>query len=448
MRPLKIGISGIRGIVGDAFTPELAAEFAQAFGTWVDGGRVPVCRDTRPSGPMVHAAVVSGLLASGCEVIDLGIAPTPTLQLAVPCLEAAGGLSVTAGHNPAAWNALKLVRPDGLHLNEAQAEEVLDIFHQGEYRKARWDAIRSRVETRDPIAHHLDALLRAFDTTVTSAKRLKVAVDCCNGACARLAPAWLRLLGCEVIVINDDPAAPFPHDPEPRADTAAQLVALVKSTRADAGFVLDADGERVLIVDETGRALSEELTLALATLVRMQTRPGTVVTNVSTTGAIEKIAARFGSTVVRTPVGQAHVSEAMLEHGAVIGGEGNGAVAVPEVHATHDSAATIGLIVEHLARSARPISAVVAELPKLAMIKEKVTMAPNLIYGALRNFREAVLQEGLQIDETDGVKVTRLDGWVHVRASNTESLVRIIAEAETKTRARALAEWARERVRV
>lgn len=448
MRPLKIGISGIRGIVGDAFTPELIVEFAQAFGTWVDGGRVLVCRDTRPSGPMVHAAVVSGLLASGCEVIDLGIAPTPSLQLAVPCLEAAGGISVTAGHNPAAWNALKLVRPDGLHLNEAQAEEVLDIFHQGEYRKVRWDGIRTRVETRDPIVHHLDALMRAFDTTATSARRLKVAVDCCNGACTRLTPAWLRLLGCEVITINDDPSAPFPHDPEPRADTAAQTVALVKSTRADMGFVLDADGERVLIVDESGRALSEELTLALATLIRMQARPGVVVANISTTGALERIAARLGGTVVRTPVGQAHVSEAMLEHGAVIGGEGNGAVAVPEVHATHDSAATIGLIVEHLARSARPISAVVAELPKLTMVKEKVAMAPNLIYAALGKFREAVDGEpGLAVDETDGVKVSWPDGWAHVRASNTESLVRIIAEAETKARARSLVEWARERLR-
>jgi phosphomannomutase len=483
MRPLKIGISGIRGIVGDAFTPELVVEFAQAFGTWVTGTsgaaglksgptstsagptsasagppspRVLVCRDTRPSGPMVHAAVVSGLLASGCEVIDLGIAPTPSLQLAVPCLDAAGGISVTAGHNPAAWNALKLVRPDGLHLNEAQAEEVLDIFHQGEYAKATWDRIRPRVATRDPIAHHLDALMRVFGAEAIRAHPLTVVVDCCNGACARLTPAWLRLLGCHVIAINDDTSAPFPHDPEPRLDTAAQASALVRSTHADLGFVLDADGERALIVDETGRALSEELTLALATLIRMRTRPGTVVTNVSTTGAIEQIAARFGGTVVRTPVGQAHISEAIVEHGAVIGGEGNGAVAVPEVHATHDSAATIGLLVEHLATSGRPISALAAELPTLAMVKEKVAMAPNLIHAALGQFREALVggpkgpplpDRDLEIDERDGVKVAWPDGWVHVRASNTESLVRIIAEAETETRARQLVEWARARVR-
>lgn len=413
---------------------------------------------------MVHAAVVSGLLASGCEVIDLGIAPTPTLQLAVTWLDADGGVSVTAGHNPAPWNALKLVRRDGLYLNEGQAEEVLDIFHQGEYEKATWDRIRARVEEmdeRDAIRHHLDALARAFDTSAIRARRLKVAVDCCNGACARLHPRWLQSLGCNLVPINDDPSAPFPHDPEPRRDTAAQTAALVKSARADIGFVLDADGERLLIVDESGRALSEELTLALATLIRMRRRAGTAVTNVSTTGAIEMIAARYGGTVVRTPVGQPHISEAILEHHAVIGGEGNGAVAVPEVHATHDSAATIGLLLEHLASSGQPISALVDDLPRLTMVKERVAVAPNLIYTALGNFREAIAggprpplptsavdgEASLEVDETDGVRVAWPNGWVHVRASNTESVVRIIAEAETEERARALVEWARERLR-
>ncbi len=397
---------------------------------------------------MVHAAVVSGLLASGCEVVDLAVAPTPTLQLAVTWLDADGGISVTAGHNPAPWNALKLVRSDGLYLNEGQAEEVLDIFHQGEYEKATWDRISARVDVRDAIPHHLDTLARAFDTAAIRARRLRVAVDCCNGACVLLMPRWLRALGCDLVLINDDPSAPFPHDPEPRLDTAAQTSALLRSTRADIGFVLDADGERVLIVDESGRALSEELTLALATSIRMRRRTGTVVTNVSTTGAIEKIAARYGGTVVRTPVGQAHISEALVEHHAVIGGEGNGAVAVPEVHATHDSAATIGLLLEHLAASGQPISALVGELPKLTMVKQRVAVAPNLIYTALGEFREAVERDAEgEVDSTDGVRVAWPDGWVHVRASNTESVIRIIAEAETDARARALVEWARERLR-
>ncbi|MBE3071798.1 MAG: phosphoglucosamine mutase, partial [Acidobacteria bacterium] len=287
MKPLKIGVSGVRGIVGEAFTPELVVGFAQAFGTYLDAGTILVCRDTRPSGPMVSAAVVSGLLAAGCEVIDLGICPTPTMQLAVPWLAASGGVSITAGHNPAPWNALKFARGDGLYLNTAQAEELLDVYHQGEFLKAPWDRIRTSVGRRDAIAHHLARLTGAFDVEAVRARRLKVAVDCCNGSCSLLSPRWLAELGCEVLAINDDPAAPFPHDPEPRVETMAQVRAVVTAGRADIGFVHDADGERLGIVDEHGRPLSEELTLALAVAIRLDRRVGPVVTNISTTSAID-----------------------------------------------------------------------------------------------------------------------------------------------------------------
>src|SRR5919112_3080590 len=178
MNSLKIGISGVRGLVGETFTPELAVGFAQAFGTYLDSGRILVCRDARPSGPMVRAAVVAGLLATGCEVFDLGVCPTPSLQLAVKRLGAEGGISITAGHNPEPWNALKFVRGDGLYLNALQADELLDIFHQGEFAKAGWEKIRSRVEEREAITHHLDSLSRAFDVEAVKSRRLTVAVDC------------------------------------------------------------------------------------------------------------------------------------------------------------------------------------------------------------------------------------------------------------------------------
>jgi len=447
MKPLKIGIGGVRGLVGQTFTPELAASFAQAFGTYLEGGRVLVSRDTRPSGPMVTAAVSAGLLAAGCEVVDLGVAPTPSLQLAVGWLDARGGIAVTAGHNPAGWNALKFVRGDGLYLSDRQAEELLDVYHQGEFAKAPWDRIHPAIARRDAIEHHLDALRTAFDVEAVRARGLRVAVDCANGACARLVPRWLDLLGCEVLAINDDVTAPFPHDPEPRPDTSAQAAALVRAGRADVGFVHDADGERLGLVDETGRALSEERTLTLAVAIRLAQRVGPVVTTVSTTGAIDTVAARHGAPVVRTPVGQANVSEAMIEHGAVVGGEGNGGVALPEIHATHDSAAAIGLIAEHLATSGRALSALVADLPALTMIKERVPVPPEAIYSALSEFREAVEDErGAVADATDGVKLAWPDGWVHVRASNTESLIRVIAEAATPERAAALVDWARERL--
>src|SRR5947209_1838749 len=321
MKPLKIGITGVRGIVGETFTPEVAVGFAQAFATYVDGGRILIGRDTRSSGPMVRSAVVAGLLAAGCEVIDLGICPTPSLQLAVTWLKADGGIAGTAGHNPAPWNALKFVRGDGLYLNPLQAEELLDVFHQGEFAKARWNQIQPAIQHRDPIEHHIEKLGNVFDTAAIRARRLKVAVDCSNGACSRLIPRWLAELGCEVLAINDDPTAAFPHRPEPTPETMAQLSAVVKAGHADIGFAHDADGERLGIVTEAGESLSEELTIALSAQIRLSRKPGDVVTNVSTTSAVDHVAARHGSSVIRTPVGQTYISEAMLEHNAVLGGE-------------------------------------------------------------------------------------------------------------------------------
>src|SRR5438128_2055586 len=314
MKPLKIGITGVRGIVGETFTPEVAVGFAQAFATYLDSGRMLVCRDTRSSGPMVRSAVTAGLLAAGCEVIDLGICPTPSLQLAVPWSKADGGIAVTAGHNPAQWNALKFVRDDGLYLNPLQAEELLDIFHQGEFAKAKWNEIEPAIQRHDPIERHIELLRNGFDVGAIGARRLKVAVDCCNGACSRLIPRWLTELGCEVLAINDDPNGAFPHRPEPTPETMAQLSAVVKAGHADIGFAHDADGERLGIVTELGDPLSEELTFALATRIRLEQSAGSIVTNVSTSGAIEQIAARYGGRVVRTQVGQTFISEAMLEH--------------------------------------------------------------------------------------------------------------------------------------
>ncbi|RPJ71933.1 MAG: phosphoglucosamine mutase [Acidobacteria bacterium] len=447
MKPLKIGISGVRGVVGETLTPELVVGFAQAFGSYLGPGRILVCRDTRTSGPMVCAAVTAGLLATGCDVVDLGICPTPSLQLAVRWLGARGGISITAGHNPAAWNALKFVRQDGLYLTAAQAEELLDLYHQGRFDAATWDRIPSRVEQGEAIQHHLDVLRASFDLACVRERRLKVAVDCCNGSCSLLSPRWLAEMGCEVLAINDDPASPFPHSPEPRPEAAVQVRAMVKAGRADVGLVHDADGERLGLVDETGRALSEEMTLALATEIALGERVGPVVTNVSTTMAVDRIAARHGATVIRTPVGQPYISEAILEHGAVIGGEGNGSVAVPRIQASHDSAAATGLLLCHLAATRLRMSELAGSLPQLAMVKDQLSIEPSVIYTALQEFRDSVQDEGAAVDLLDGVKVAFEDGWVHVRASNTESMIRIIVEADTPARATDLADWARDRLR-
>jgi phosphomannomutase len=441
---LKIGISGVRGVVGETFTPELAVALAQAFGTYLDSGRILVCRDTRSSGPMVHAAVLSGLLAAGCEVIDLGVCPTPSLQLAVPWLGAEGGISITAGHNPEPWNALKFVRADGLYLNAMQADELLDIYHQGEFAKATWERIQSRVERADAISHHLEILSRAFDVESIRMRRLRVAVDCCNSSCSLLSPRWLAALGCDVLAVNDDPTSPFPHAPEPGPQTMAQLRAVVMAGRAAVGFAHDADGERLGLVTETGEILSEEATLAIAAEIQLRQKVGAVVTNISTSRAVERIAARHGGTLIRTPVGQAYVSEAMVEARAVIGGEGSGGVIVPRVQWTHDSAAAVGLLLEHVARTGESVSELAARLPRFRMLKHNLAIEPDRIHSLLQRMRDELEREKLDYDETDGLKVSWPDGWAHVRVSNTESMIRIIAEAEDSQRAHELLDWARD----
>jgi len=446
MKPLKIGITGVRGIVGDTFTPEVAIGFAQAFGTYLDNGRILVCRDTRASGPMVRAAVMSGLLAAGCEVIDVGVCPTPSMQLAIPWLKADGGIAITAGHNPSQWNALKFVRSDGLYLNPMQAEELLDIFHQGEFAKATWDKIQRVINYKDPIEHHVELLKNAFDVQAIKARGLKVAVDCCNGACSRFSPRWLQELGCEVLAVNDDPTAPFPHRPEPKPQTMAQLSAVVKAGHADIGFAHDADGERLGIVTELGEPLSEEMTFAVAAEIRLRQSAGAIVTNVSTTSAIDKIASRHGGRVLRTPVGQAYISEGLIESDGVLGGEGSGGVTVPQIHLTHDSAAAVGLILEGLVRSGERISEVVEQLPRLMMLKHNVSVEPNRLYSVLQNFRIAIEREQLTYDLTDGIKVALPQGWIHVRASNTESMIRVIVEADEAVSAQTLLDWVRDRL--
>ena len=449
MKPLKIGITGVRGIVGETFTPELAVEFAEAFGTYLDRGRILVCRDTRPSGPMIRSAVFAGLLATGCEVVDLGVCPTPSMQLAIKWLKADGGIAITAGHNPWQWNALKFVRGDGLYLNSTQGEELLDLFHQAEFAKATWDTIRQVVQTVDAIEEHINVLEKSFAADAIRAKQLTVAVDCCNGACSFLSPKWLAKLGCEVLAVNDNPDAPFPHAPEPKPETMAQLCAIVKAGRAAIGFAHDADGERLGIVTDRGEPLSEEMTLAIAAEIRLRKKIGAVVTNVSTSGALDLIVARHGGSVVRTPVGQAYISEGLIEHDGVLGGEGSGGITVPEVHLTHDSAAAIGLILEYLAESGERISELVDQLPRLTILKHNVAVEPHRLYSMLQEFRASVEkeEEGLEVDTTDGIKVTLPAGWVHVRASNTESMIRIIVEAPEQGAARELLDWARDRIR-
>jgi len=441
-RPLKITIAGVRGVVGETLTPDLLVNFSQAFGTWVGTGRVLVSRDTRPSGVMVAPCVFAGLTAAGCEVVDLGVCPTAALQLAVKSSDAVGGIAITAGHNDATWNALKFFREDGIYLNPKQAEELLNVYHQKEFTKARWDELRPVGRDDGAGARHLDAVLAQLDVEAIGAARLKIAVDCSNGACSEFTPAFLERLGCEVVAINDDRDLPFPHEPRPTPPNLSQLRALVRAAGADAGFAHDADGDRLGIVTEEGEAPGEEYTLCLAAeMVLGRGDPGPVVTNLSTTMAIDDVARKYGREVIRTGIGQVFIAEGAVNYAAAIAGEGSGGVVFPRINYAHDSIAALGHIVALMAERGQPMSALIAEIPRYTIVKREVVCPPQRAYSVLEELRrdiEAPWAEEINLE--DGVKLIGEDRWVHIRVSLTEPRIRVIAESDAKGLAMDLAD--------
>jgi len=443
MSSLRITIGGARGIVGESLTPDLIVNYSHAFGTYVDGGRVLISRDTRPSGEMVRRCVLSGLQAAGCEVVDLGVCPTAALQLAVRQSGAAGGMAITAGHNAIAWNALKTVRADGIFLNRAQAEELLDIYHQREYRKATWDQLRPMREDPEAAGRHLQAVTEQVDVAAIRARNLLVAVDCVNGACSRYAPLLLGQLGCRFVEMNVEPGLPFPHKPEPAAENLSQLVALVRAAGADAGFCFDADGDRLGIVCEDGQAPGEEMTICVATdMILSRGDPGPVVTNLCTTRAVDDLARAHGRPIIHTGIGQAYISEAALNNQACVAGEGSGGCLFPRLNYANDSLATMAHILQHVATRGS-LAAIVADIPQYAMVKATIPCPTQRAFSALEELRE--LGEPDWADPartglTDGIKYQDDCRWVYVRVSATEPLIRVISEAPDRAGAQALTE--------
>ena len=441
---LKISISGVRGVVGDSLTPDLLARFSQAFGTYIGSGRVVVGRDTRTSGEMVRQAVVSGLLSSGCRIVDAGVCPTPTVQLLVRKLRAAGGIAITASHNPPEWNALKFVGPDALFLSGARGRELLDIYHQGEYTKARSQRIRTVEALTDALDQHLAAVLEAVGPLPAGGRRLKVVLDACNGAGAIVGPRLLEALGVDVVGIHTTPDGKFPRPAEPTPENLKALCAAVREQGADIGFAQDMDADRLAIVSERGDPIGEERTLVLAVEHVLRRTPGPVVANLSTTHALDAVAARYGCAVYRTPVGEANVTEGMLRHRAVIGGEGNGGVIYPRINFARDSLVGMGLILHRLAESGQTVSALVAALPRLEIVKMQFPFPSQRLGEVFRKARREFADYPL--DVRDGVKVTLADAWFLLRGSNTEPVMRVVAEAATEDAARSLALRIRGRV--
>ncbi len=431
---LKISISGVRGVVGDSLTPALLTRFAQAFGTYTGSGSVVVGRDTRTSGEMVRQAVVAGLLSSGCRVVDLGVCPVPTVQLAVRHRRAHGGIAITASHNPAEWNALKFVGPDGLFLGSGPARELLDIYHQGDYVKVSGVDMRSVERMTDGLDLHLKAIMDAVGPLPAGPRRLRVALDACNGAGALIAPRLLESLGVDVVPINVTPNGLFPRGAEPIPENLGALCDTVRANGCDIGFAQDMDADRLAVVSELGEPIGEDFTLVLAAWHVLSTRPGPVVANLSTTAALDEVARRFNCPIVRTKIGEANVTERMVADRAVIGGEGNGGVIYPAINFARDSQVGMALILHLLASSGTTVSGLMAELPRLVMVKEKLACPSNKIPDVLRMVKREFA--ALPMDTRDGVKVLVEDGWFHVRGSNTEPIVRVVAEGPSKAAVR------------
>jgi len=431
--PLIVSISGIRGIVGKSLTDDVVRRFAQAYATTVPpGGRIILARDSRPSGEGFAAVVGGALREAGCHVLDVGLCSTPGAKLMVLELEAQGAIILTASHNPQPWNGLKLIRADGIFLNEKQARRVEEAYDAGAAPTLDGGTV-SLVDQDEVNRRHLERVLAAVDVERIRKAGLAAALDPCNGTGGLQIPELLDRLGVETTIINGEPDGNFAHEPEPIPANLGELGDAVRQSGSDVGFAIDPDADRASLVAETGDPVGEDFTLALAVRAVTARRPGPVVTTLSSSQVVSDAAAVNRCPVTLTPVGEVHVVEAMLAAGATVGGEGNGGVILTEVDPGRDAAVAVAVIMQTLAESGRTLSGLVADFPTYAIEKRKVTCDPRDLaraVDALRRHHPGAFRHPV----ADGVKLY-VSGelecpWIHLRASNTEPVVRIIAESK------------------
>ena len=463
---LMVGVSGVRGIVGKDLTDDVVARWGAAFGRWAKTRtpRVVVGRDARESGPAFERAVVDGLGSVGCEVVTLGIVPTPTVQLAVEHHRAGGGIAITASHNPIEWNALKFIGPDGIFLDGADGKRAAELVAQV---GGRGTTAEGRVVSDGgAVERHLEAVMKlpAVDVEGIRKRGFTVALDAVRGAGGPVMRALLERFGCEVAGINLETDGRFPRPPEPVPENLGGLASLVKRSGAALGIAVDPDVDRLAIVDETGAPIGEDYTLAFAvhavlgaklsdsrtvgpTGAHQSDRPTVrlVVCNLSTSLVVEDAAREYGAEVIRTPVGEVHVARAILRLGAAIGGEGNGGVMYPALHAGRDAPVAAALLLTLLARQGKRVSELVAAAPRYTIVKAKAERGTRNaergmedVYAALRR-----LFPDASVDTQDGLRLAWRDRWLHVRPSNTEPIIRLIAEAPSGTGAQELVDEGR-----
>ncbi len=435
-----VSISGIRGVVGESLTPAVIEKYVLAFGKYLNGGTVIVGGDSRTSGAFIRDLVKGHLQASGCRVIDIGIATTPTVEMEILHHRAAGGIAVTASHNPPQWNGLKFMNSDGRFLAPDIATQVYSDGDRGLHNLQTWENIGSVQADEKAHRRHIEAILGLsyLDVEALKKRRFKVVVDCVNGAGGLIIPELLNELGCEAIVLNGEANGRFAHTPEPLPENLGELIAGVQETGADIGFAVDPDVDRCAIIDNTGTPIGEEYTLAATVKFILSKQLGAVVVNMSTSRASEDIAKYYNCPFYRTKVGEINVAEKMKTAEAIIGGEGNGGVILPELHLGRDAPVAVALLLQQLLEYGDGMHDLWQSLPQYKIVKDKISIEgidPDKVIDAM-----ADRHSDKMINLLDGLKIDTEQTWVHMRKSNTEPILRIMAEAPTEEEAKNLAE--------
>lgn len=454
--PLIKSISGVRGTIGGTvgsnLTPQDIVETTGAFGYWLlqknAPAKVVIGRDARMSGHLLNGLVTNTLLALGIDVVDLGLSTTPTVEMAVKWENAGAGIILTASHNPKHWNALKFLNEKGEFISQADGQALLDMIQAGSVAFAEVNNLGSLSTNNEYIQQHIEAVLAhpLVDPELVAQQAFHVVVDAINSTGAISVPPLLKALGCKLTLINGEMTGDFAHNPEPLPAHLTQLCATITEVKADLGISVDPDVDRLAFVNEDGSLFGEEYTLVAVADYILQHQPGNTVSNLSSTRALRDITQKHGGTYFASAVGEVNVVSAMKAHHAVIGGEGNGGVIIPDLHYGRDALAGIALFLTHLAKSNMKMTTLRQQYPSYQMIKDRIDLKPDIDLDEILN-HIASRYANEQVNTIDGVKIDFTDRWVHLRKSNTEPIIRLYAEAPTLKDAKSLVALVRNEVK-
>ncbi|MGB2906082.1 MAG: hypothetical protein WBB73_03210 [Candidatus Aminicenantaceae bacterium] len=440
---LRITVSGIRGKVPESLDVDVASRFASAFTSYLEKGRVALCRDYRFSSEMLSLAATSAVLAAGLDCINFGQIPISFLQFHLARDGCSGGLAVSAGHNPLPWNALVLLGESGYYLEATEGPEVFNIYEAGNFQKAGWQDLGTLEQQTFPLELYLASLAGLINLPRLKGSGLKLVADPCNGVVSPYLAAYCDYFSLDLVAINDEPDKPFPHPPEPSPENASQTEAVVKASQADLGFLLNSDGSRLSLVDEQGTALSEELTLPLC-LLALEGKVKKAVSTVATTSLADWAAEQAGIQLLRTRVGQSAVTHTMAAEEAELGGEGSGSLAFLPFSPGYDGLLALTLILDWMAAEEKPLSELTSVLPPLVRKKLRIDVPADRTYKVMDRLEAVFAKEDMDI--TDGIRVQRPDAWFIIRPSTTEFILRIMIEGKEESMVESIEDEIRERI--